>query len=285
MSERGGELTRDGARAMLLAAQGLERPPTRAATRDDLLTAIRRMGVLQIDTINVIARSPYLVLFSRIGAFELRWLEELLAERQIFEYWSHEASFLPIEDYGYSLAFMRDSSGRSARYAQAWIAENRALVDTILERVRDSGPVRSSDFVRSDGQKGSWWNWKVEKYALEMLYTSGELMIAGRVNFQRIYDLRERVLPMWDAASPPTMAATRRAQALLAVRALGVAPARWVADYFRSKTKPTLDVMRELVDDSALIGSASLASNSPGTSTPITRRCWSERCLGRLIRA
>src|SRR3954466_13410655 len=92
-------LSLPAARALLLAAQGLERP-RRRATRADVLAAIRRMGVLQIDTISVVARSPYLVLWSRLGDYDPTWLEELLEEGRLFEYWAHEACFIPIEDYG-----------------------------------------------------------------------------------------------------------------------------------------------------------------------------------------
>ena len=93
------DLSLSAARALLLAAQGLHCRPDRAATRADVLAAIRRMGALQIDTIHVVARSPYLVLWSRLGDYDPRWLDELLAEGALFEGWSHEACFLPIEDY------------------------------------------------------------------------------------------------------------------------------------------------------------------------------------------
>src|SRR5690242_14106975 len=92
-------LTLDTARLLLLSVQGLVHPPAHPAQKADVLNAIQRMGALQIDTINVVARSPYLVLFSRLGDYDPRWLEELLAEGSLFEYWSHAASFLPIEDY------------------------------------------------------------------------------------------------------------------------------------------------------------------------------------------
>src|ERR1700682_1061397 len=94
-----GPLSQLEARTVMLAAQGLHRLPDKKATKADVLRAIRRMGALQIDTIHVIARSPYLVLWSRLGDYEPRWLDELLAKGSIFEYWSHEACFLPMEDY------------------------------------------------------------------------------------------------------------------------------------------------------------------------------------------
>src|SRR4028119_1505969 len=101
----------EAARTMLLAAQGLVSPPERPAEKGDVLGAIRRMGALQIDSISVVARSPYLVLWSRLGRYEPRWLDELLAEGVLFEYWSHAACFLPIEDYGLYRRGMSDGGG------------------------------------------------------------------------------------------------------------------------------------------------------------------------------
>src|SRR5918997_6007819 len=93
-------LTHAEARAVMLAAQGLHRRPAKKATKTDVLRAVRRMGALQIDTIHVVARSPYLVLWSRLGRYDPRWLDELLAEGRLFEGWAHAACFVPIEDYG-----------------------------------------------------------------------------------------------------------------------------------------------------------------------------------------
>src|SRR5919197_6741175 len=119
------ELSQSEARAVMLAAQGLLREARAAAKKTDVLGAIRRMGALQIDTIHVVARSPYLVLWSRLGDYEPRWLDELLAEGALFEYWSHEACFLPIEDYPLFRHRMLDAVGMGWKYAQEWAAQNR----------------------------------------------------------------------------------------------------------------------------------------------------------------
>jgi uncharacterized protein YcaQ len=113
--------------------------------------------------------------------------------------------------------------------------------------------VRSADFERTDGQAGGWWEWKPEKRALETLFTSGELMIARRHNFQRIYDLRERILPGWDDARLPPIEQVRRELALQAVRALGITTARWVADYFRTSQRDTAPLPPALAAEGALI--------------------------------
>lgn len=245
-------LSQNEARTLLLAAQDLQVPPAQPATKADVLATIRRMGALQIDTIHVVARSPYLVLWSRLGAYDPRWLDELLAEGALFEYWSHAACFLPIEDYPLYRHRMKERNDEASR-AAAWLAAHRAEVEQVLGLIHANGPVRSSDFERTDGQKGTWWNWKIEKQVLEHLHTAGELMIASRHNFQRIYDLRERVLPQWDDAHTPPLAEVRRTLALKAVRALGVTPARWVADYFRTLRRNTDALPEALAADGLLL--------------------------------
>jgi uncharacterized protein len=247
------QLSHAAAQALMVAAQGLDRRPCRPATKDDLLAVIRQMGVLQIDTIHVVARSPYLVLWSRLGDYTPSWLDDLLAERALFEYWAHEACFLPIEDYRLYRHRMLNSADMGWKYAREWAAAHREEIDRVLEHVRERGPVRSADFARTDGQASGWWGWKVEKRALETLFTSGELMIARRHNFQRIYDLRERVLPTWDDSRLPPLDEVRRALVLKAVRALGVTSAPWVADYFRTKQRDTAALPAALADEGALV--------------------------------
>src|SRR5207253_500134 len=114
------------------------------------------------------------------------------------------------------------------------------------------GPVRAADFERKDGKAGGWWEWKTEKRALEMLFTAGELMIVRRQNFQRVYDLRERVLPLWDDHQLPSAEDVRRTLTLKAVRALGIVKARWVADYFRTNMREALSTVSALASEGAL---------------------------------
>jgi uncharacterized protein YcaQ len=235
-------LSLSAARSLHLAAQGLSVAPRKKAGKDDLLASIRTMGALQIDTIHVVARSPYLVLWSRLGAYQPVWLEELLAEGKLFEYWAHEACFLPIEDYGLYRHRMIDPGSMGWKYSVKWMAEHKQSIAALVEYIRANGPVRSADFERKDGKGSGWWEWKPEKRSLEVLFTSGQLMIARRQNFQRIYDLTERVLPDWDDARMPLLANTQRTQLQKAVRALGVTKASWIGDYFRTaKSRPTPD--------------------------------------------
>ncbi|WP_394779687.1 winged helix-turn-helix domain-containing protein [Undibacterium sp.] len=228
------QLSLSSARALHLAAQGLLNPPRGKAAKEHVLASIRNMSALQIDTINVVARSPYLVLWSRIGAYPHEWLDELLAEGKIFEYWAHEACFLPIEDYGLYRHQMISPQGLGWKYNHKWLAGNADSIDQIRLHIQQNGPVRSADFERKDGKSGGWWEWKPEKRSLEVLFTTGELMVARRHNFQRVYDLRERVHTAWkDKRDLRPQLDGQRAQVLKAVRALGIAKAGWIADYFR----------------------------------------------------
>ena len=236
----------------MLAAQGLDAEPKRA-TKDDVRETIRRMGVLQIDSISVVARSPYLVLWSRLGSYEPMWLDELLAEGALFEYWSHAACFVPIEDYGLYRRLMLAKTEKT----RVWMEAHPDALEHVLGRIREQGPVRAAEFARTDGKAGGWWEWKPEKRALEHLFAAGELMISRRENFHRVYDLRERVLanalPDWEDALAPNEQEVRRTLALKAVRALGVAPVRWIPDYFRTPKKGAAGLLEELADEGELV--------------------------------
>ncbi len=263
------ELSQAEVRGWMVAAQGLQQKPKAATTKEDVRLAIRRMHVLQIDTINVVARSPYLVLWSRLDDYNPRWLEELLAEGAIFEYWSHAACFLPIEDYPLYRRVMLDKFWNQGRW-QEWLNSHKEMVDGVLAHIRENGGGRSSDFERTDGQKGGWWNWKEEKVALEYLFFTGDLMIAKRHNFQRIYDLRERVLPMWDDNNAPTMEKVYETFVLDTVQALGVTKPEWIADYFRLYKAQTLAALKALVERGKVKPVKVEGWKTPGYVTPET---------------
>ncbi|HUA81333.1 MAG TPA: crosslink repair DNA glycosylase YcaQ family protein [Dyella sp.] len=234
------------ARALQLAAQGLLQSPRRRARRDDLLAAIERMRLLQIDSIHVVARSPYLVLHARLGDYPQAWLEEALELGHIAESWAHEACFVAAADIGVHRAWRAqiESNHWADRHAARARDANLKEMDALLERVRASGPVRASDFERKERGVSGWWEWKPEKRWLEAWFASGELMVTRRERFQRVYDLAERVLakldPPFDASASARSSKELRQHFILdSVRALGITPSRWIADYFR--LKPTVD--------------------------------------------
>ena len=249
-------LTLAEARALQLAAMGLLTPPKRRATKADVLATIRNMNVLQIDTINIVARSPYLVLWSRLGDYAPRWLDELLTEGALFEYWSHAACFLPIEAYPhYRRQMLHLEAAGSERSALRLANDPQAHLE-LVHHVREHGPVRATDFDHVDGRKGNgWWDWKPDKLRLETLFTAGEIMVKRRENFHRVYDVRERVLPphFVDDDAVPSRETVDVLWTLAAVKALGLAPARWIGDYFRHAGKVPRPHPESLVETGELL--------------------------------
>ncbi len=254
-------LTIAQARAVMLATQGLLEAPSQPATKDSVLLAIRRMGVLQIDTIHVVARSPYLVLWSRLGSYEPRWLDQLLAETRLFEFWAHAACFIPIEDYPLYRRRMLEGKLTGWDWAK-WLAEHRELADRVLTRIQQEGPLRSADF---EGAKlpGGWWNWKDEKVALENLLVSGDLMVRARKNFQRIYDISARVLPDWDDTRTPSLAEVRRSFILRGAACLGIVRSGWAGDYFRIGKNAIARELNALAEEGALLVDAVVGWEDP----------------------
>jgi uncharacterized protein YcaQ len=244
------------ARNILLAAQGLANPPKKPAKKKDVLAAIRRMRMLQIDTINVMARSPYLVLWSRLGDFNPDWLDELHAEGALFEYWAHAMCFLPIEEYPLYRRKMLDGV-RGWNALPEWMRQHSELVQHVMGRIRREGGLRSADFETEQPITGGFWRRKDEKTAMECLLVKGELMIARRESFQRVYDLRTRVLPGWrdgrGAANVPSGEEVALAHTLQAVEALGIAHATWVPDYFRLPKTGNAQRLEALADDGRLL--------------------------------
>lgn len=247
------------ARNVMLAAQGLDQLPNRPATKADVLEAIRRMYLLQIDTINVVARSPYLVLWSRLGEYDPKWLDELLAEGKLFEYWAHAMCFIPIEDYPLYRRLLLDTIQHEdwrqlwpVRWSVRWLQDHAKLVKRIRTHIQENGPVRSAEFENKNHVSGGWWNWKEEKDALNAMFLTGELMVARRQNFQRVFDLQERLLPDWDDTNLPSGEEVYRTFILRAVHALGIAFPDWVPDYFRQPKKGMPKVLKELAEQGLL---------------------------------
>ena len=259
-------LSQDAVRGLMIAAQGLHDDPKPPATKDSVRAIIRQMHVLQIDTIHVVARSPYLVLWSRLGDYNPRWLEDLLEEGALFEYWSHAACFLPIEDY----PLYRPGIWLGGR-ARQWLDENSAIAETVLNHIRANGGARSADFERTDGQKGGWWNWKEEKIALEYLFYAGDLMVRKRHNFQRIYDLRERVYPDYDKLPEMTLAEAHDQFVLNTIQALGVTKPEWIADYFRLKKADANAALKRLENQDRVMTVAVDGWKTPGYFHPDNR--------------
>lgn len=239
-------LTLRSARHLHLAAQGLLQKPRRRARATDITATIAQMSLLQIDTINIVARSPYLVLFSRLGHYAQRWLDEALAGGELIEYWAHEACFLPKDDFALVRHRMLQPENMGWKYKRDWMVEHAKEIDRLLAHIEENGPVRSADFEHPRKGAGGWWAWKPYKKHLEGLFTSGQLMVIERRNFQRVYDLTARVMPEWsDELHFLHQADAERQMLENSARSLGIFRPDWLADYYRLRGVAAKPVVSE----------------------------------------
>jgi hypothetical protein len=218
---------------------------------------LERIQLLQIDSVNVLARAHYLPLFSRLGAYAQALLDRAAwgRPRQLFEYWAHEASLLPFELH----PLLRWRMARAERGEGMWVrlrafaGERRGEAQALLRRIEQEGPLVASDFAGEKGRSG-WWEWSEAKSALEWLFWSGRVTTAERRgSFERVYDLAERVIPAAVLAAPtPSKEDSQRALLERSARALGVATAADLRDYFRLKPEATPRI-EELVEAGRLV--------------------------------
>ena len=231
MTDRRIEITKDQARNFFLQKQLLSN--TKCANgKNGALRVIEKLGYVQIDTINVIERSHHVVLFTRCPDYPTSCLDKLHAEKKLFEYWAHEASYIPMNDFRYYLPVMKRLTKKYAS-VRNWIKKHRALMRRVRQRVACEGPLSARDFKDVKNRKrGTWWDWKPAKTALEMLFWQGEFMIKERNNFQRVYDLTERVIPSDIDQTYPTQDEENEFFIRRALGALGVATIQDINRYF-----------------------------------------------------
>lgn len=178
--------------AIDIAYRARFRPDNPPDAIESAAAQLRSLGYVQIDTISVVERAHHHAFWSGDRAYRPDCLPALeRTPRRALEYWAHAAAYLPIDDYRYCLPRMR----RIAETGHEWFPTERRIVDAVLDRIRAEGPLRSCDFACGDGPRGPWWDWKPAKAALEYLFMSGVILVAGRPGFQKLYDLAERVLP------------------------------------------------------------------------------------------
>lgn len=247
------------ARRIALAAQGFGRErPARPGSRD-LRRTVARLGLHQIDSVNVLVRAHYLPAFSRLGPYDRGLIDRDAwgprRERRLFEYWAHEASLLPLEMH--PLLRWRMASAERGEIGwgslRAYAGERRPEAEAILDRIRAEGPLAASDFEEGRGRSG-WWEWGDTKRALEWLFWAGFITTATRRgSFERVYDLSERVIPsaIW-ALSTPGEADSKRALVEKAAEALGIATEAELRDYFRLKPGAARQAVAELAEEGVL---------------------------------
>lgn len=177
---------------LALAAQGLLQAQPFGSGLVGARNAINHLGYVQIDTISVVERAHHHVLHSRVPKFTPAMTNQMLHNRDIFEYWAHAAAFLPIDDFRFSLPYKHAIKGGQTHWYKN---PNKKLMGELLARIRSDGPIRSRDLESNTIKRAGWGNWKPAKKALEQLYMEGDLMVGSRDGFQKVYDLTERVLP------------------------------------------------------------------------------------------
>ncbi len=247
------------ARRIALAAQGFDgRRPRSVANWRRIRPTIERMGLLQIDSVNVLVRSHYLPVFSRIGPYNRRTFDERAfhpRRRELFEYWGHEASLLPFALHPLLRWRMARAERLQGIYAEMarFVRRRRDYIDAVLSRIRDTGALIARDLA-SPGQRGGMWEWHEGKYALEYLFWSGQVTAVTRRGFERVYDLPERVLPSEVLALPtPAQNDAQRELVGIAARALGIATEADLRDYFRLPVSDARRCVEELVESEALL--------------------------------
>ncbi|MBV9819859.1 MAG: YcaQ family DNA glycosylase [Solirubrobacterales bacterium] len=252
------DLSLSEARRIALAAQGFADPrPRGPVTARHIRRVLQRIAILQIDSVNVFSRTHYLPVFSRLGPYPRDVLDTLTAHtaarlrrRELFEYWAHEASLVPVELQPL-LRWRMDRASQDAWGGMRRIAENRPeLLDDVLELIAQQGPLRANEtgVQRPARRPGEMWNWHDGKIALEYLFWAGRITAARRINFGRLYDIPERVLPPAVVAAPtPDPADAQRELVRIAARALGVATEPDLGDYFRLPRADSKARVAELV--------------------------------------
>jgi hypothetical protein len=257
MAQRLDSLSIADARALALAAQGFDtaRPKTKATQRHvDAL--ISRLGVIQIDSVNVLVRSQELPLFSRLGNHNRNAIPKATEQQKIFEYWGHEAAHLPVEIHPLFRWKMEAARLGKAKHwgLTSFYDDNKAFVRRMLKHVEKNGPTTSRELSTRTEKKGTWWDWDEAKVALEYLFLTGQLMSRGRgTDFARIYDTPERVLtPKILNAPTPSEHDARKQLLVRSAIAQGVATASDLADYYRQKPATVKPLITELVEEGEL---------------------------------
>ena len=267
------DISANEARRIAIAAQGLAAPrPTGAVTRRHLRRVMDQIGLIQIDSVNVLVRSQELPLFARLGPHPRTLIDEAAAAGELFEYWVHEASHVPTKDYH----LYRWKMAREHRWGEVAKLKDRRpeLLAEVLSRVQSGGPVVSGEFNARVGPKGTWWDWDDAKIALEHLFWSGALTARRRPNdFARRYELSERWIPR--AAldhEVPTEHEARKELLVMAAKHHGVATIGDLADYHRQNKPASRPLVNELVEEGRLLPVTVQGWGQPAYLHPDARR-------------
>jgi uncharacterized protein YcaQ len=276
------DLSAAAARRIALAAQGFGLPrPAGAVTARHIRKVVDTMGLLQLDSVNVLSRSHYLPVFARLGPYPREILDRLTGhtagrmQREYVEYWAHEASLIPLATHPLLRWRMDRAREESWGGMQRIAREQPELLDQVRQLVAEQGPIRSADLLqeRQPRKPGQMWNWHAGKVALEYLFWAGEVGAARRVNFERRYDLIERVLPAAVVNQPtPAREDAQRQLVRIAARAYGIATEPDLGDYFRLPRTDSKARVAELVESGELLPVTVAGWDAPGYLWPAARQ-------------
>ena len=246
-------VTRDDVKRLSVYKQGLhQRPETN--TQDDLKAIINRIGLLQLDSISVVARSHYLVMMARAGLYDREELDNLLKDGFLFEGWSHVACQMPMSHYPYHHARIQQNNKNESNWHFDKLGdEPETIIQQVLETIRETGAMSSKDFQHDRKEAGGWWNWKPAKVALEHLFGRGDLMVSHRQKFQRYYDLSERVLADKNFVLDKSYEDYHNLVVVQGLRHTGIGTIDHIADYYRLAKKPTSDSIQSMVNAGEVI--------------------------------
>lgn len=260
-------------RALALHTQFLTTPneasPT--LTPDTIADLVMALGYVQIDTLHVVNRAHYVTLWARFGSYDIDDFHRLIyaaGQRRLYEGWGHAASIIPLDHYRYHRWRTDPKISFNPGFHQ-WLSKKGSseLVQQTLERIRSQGGLRVGDFESEGDQRGVWYDWKPSKMALEALFAGGDVMVADRVNFQRVYDVRERVLPEWVVMTPVTPDEGRRFCLEQAAKALGVFEPRNLTFYAYMRATPARSLIKALIDEGVLVAIQGESMNGVRTWT------------------
>jgi uncharacterized protein len=253
------------ARGLALRAQWFASPPL-----EQPVELLERLGAIQLDSVNVLARAQLLTAYARLGPYSVQDLyNAIYAQRQGFEYWGHMASWLPMHEYRYFLWRMQRMRETTRQWWVNFRDQHAALYPLILDRIRAEGPLGAVAFEDPRAQRGTWWDWKPAKMVLEDLLDMGELMCTSRTSgFARLYDLTERVLPPGLDTTDPGIDAAMRHLVARSIARLGVGTPADIADYFRLKLANVKLALSQLAHAGEVVEVDVEGWPSPGYSVP-----------------
>ena len=239
-------MSRADVKRLAVCKQGLHQRPPQSGTAE-LKRIIERIGLLQLDSISVVARSHYLVMLARAGLYQPAALDALLDSGFLFESWAHAACQIPTAHYPYFHAYMQQKQLKESRWHLDKLGDDQRIIAEVLAAVREQGPLSSKQFANQPRSKSGWWNWKPAKVALEYLFDRGELMVSHRRRFQRYYDLSERVLAGKALRLDKTLDDYHRWTIERGLRHLGIATVGQAADYYRQPKRRAAAILNDLL--------------------------------------